>query len=54
MSQKVIWSMRVDAEDLDRARALGLKLGPPLRNYIKLLVWKYSNKAQTKKRTVKK
>lgn len=46
MSQKKIWSMRVDVEDLERARELGLKLGPPIRNYIKLLVWKHSSKAK--------
>ena len=50
MSTKVVWSIRVDKEDLEQARKLGLSLSEPIRQYMKLLVWKHSPKAKQKEK----
>lgn len=45
---KVVWSIRVDREDLERARKLGLSLSEPIRQYMKLLIWRHSPKSKSK------
>jgi len=49
MRPLIVYSIRVDADDIAQARRLGINLGAVLRRYIKAVVWKEAATSQIKR-----